>query len=846
MDDIDNNISKLIPLNIELQISKSPDEFSRQEYIITLHDFNDLDQFYNDMETPGGSLYIPSREIPVEKRRPISRNTHYRLTKDEALSIKNDPRVSDVSLSPDESGRKIHPHWVQYSSQWSFSTYVKVGEKNWGLYRHTNGYGLPSNGYPQWIDDYVYADTGDAIIAGTVITTNSGKNVDVVICDGHMNPDHPQFAVNLDGTGGSRIIQRNWFEDNPQVTGGPAGTYTYTYDSSNDDHGCHVGGTAIGNTQGWARDANIYNISPYSNALTVLDYIKYWHVNKPINPITGRQNPTIINCSWGVTYQIPIGTLSAGVYTPAKLIDYIRFRGIVYYTKNWTVYDFAFPLGITGSSLLTAQDSTIIDNSGYDYSIVPGDPWGGPIRQANTISNPTNIVISNAIIPFNNTYSWNFNGAQYVTVDDSPSIEVDTDGSPNTVGFTAEFWVYFNSAPGNATGGRMVIFSGDSVSKKYFRVSFNNTQIIITLTNDNNSERVFSYSVSVGSWYHVAFVRIDGTTILNCFVNGFKLTGVSFDFGIYAPTTLYIGKNPETNTQYFSGYISNLRLISRDLYVDSFDINILKMNKIGKPIEGIGLMVASIGSNWILYTPARYPAIEADVTDLINLGVKVVFAAGNEYTYIGLPTDDITDRYNDYVYTSEGETIYTKRGGIGSVTGSICVGAIQHLDQRAAFSNTGPRIDIWAAGWHVRSSVNNYVSPTFNSYGQISGTITDSRNTEYYEESLSGTSMAAPQVTGYLACLLETYPNLTQSEAQIYMRSTAYQDALAVLIAGTGIDEQPVDNYPGGGYSPGGGFRGILRYYYERPLNGSVFPKANYKSRPTSGVVFPRTGIKSK
>ena len=27
------------------------------------------------------------------------------------------------------------------------------------------------------------------------------------------------------------------------------------------------------------------------------DYIKVWHKNKPINPLTGRKNPTIVNCN---------------------------------------------------------------------------------------------------------------------------------------------------------------------------------------------------------------------------------------------------------------------------------------------------------------------------------------------------------------------------------------------------------------------------------------------------------------------------------------------------------------------------------------------------------------------
>ena len=55
-----------------------------REYVITLHKHEDLDSFYDDMETPGGALFIPDRAVPVFDRRLVSRNTHYKLTDEEA------------------------------------------------------------------------------------------------------------------------------------------------------------------------------------------------------------------------------------------------------------------------------------------------------------------------------------------------------------------------------------------------------------------------------------------------------------------------------------------------------------------------------------------------------------------------------------------------------------------------------------------------------------------------------------------------------------------------------------------------------------------------------------------
>ena len=299
-----------------------------REYVVTLHKHEDLGSFYDDMETPGGALFIPDRAIPVSARRPVSRNTHYRLTDEEAALIRNDHRVMAVELSIEELGLKIKPSWTQSTNFWNKSNSVSASFKNWGLLRSVEGVQRAS-----WGSDGINNASGE------INVTASGKYVDVVIVDGHMNPNHPEFAVNADGTGGSRVQQYNWFELNPTVIFDVPGTYAYTpyvdptYPDGNldgysdrttdNDHGTHVAGTAVGNTQGWARDANIYNISPYSSSPSstgyFLDYIKVWHQTKSINPITGVKNPTVTNHSYGIFFSADITTIVT-----------VRYRGTVY------------------------------------------------------------------------------------------------------------------------------------------------------------------------------------------------------------------------------------------------------------------------------------------------------------------------------------------------------------------------------------------------------------------------------------------------------------------------------------------------------------------------------------
>lgn len=266
-----------------------------EEWIVTLYNKEDLDDFYNDMETPGGNLYIPDRAVPVENRRPISRNTHYMLTEEEANQVREDPRVWDVELRKLIEGLTRPMGYKITNGDFAKNYDSTVTDLNWGLLRHSE-----ETNRLNWGDDSTPSAISDLTI------TASGKNVDVVIFDGHIDPAHPEFAVNADGSGGSRVVQENWF------THGGSGTYVYTpyvdgvsEATDDNDHGCHVAGTVAGNTMGWARDANIYNINPYSTnpngsmSSTMFDYVRAWHNQKPINSDTGRRNPTVTNHSYG-------------------------------------------------------------------------------------------------------------------------------------------------------------------------------------------------------------------------------------------------------------------------------------------------------------------------------------------------------------------------------------------------------------------------------------------------------------------------------------------------------------------------------------------------------------------
>ena len=75
--------------------------------------------------------------------------------------------------------------------------------------------------------------------------------------------------------------------------------------SAEGNHGTPCAGQTYGRTFGWAYNANKWFIDAYGsygfglNVDLYFDVMKIFHVNKPINPLYGTQDPTISSNSWG-------------------------------------------------------------------------------------------------------------------------------------------------------------------------------------------------------------------------------------------------------------------------------------------------------------------------------------------------------------------------------------------------------------------------------------------------------------------------------------------------------------------------------------------------------------------
>lgn len=298
-----------------------------KEYLVTVKDPADFDQLHAELiedRTRGHFLAqklngvdisipnIPDRPVELINYRPGSlRTAHYSLTDDEAVELAADPRVLSVDLHIKHRENVKFGILDTQRSLFDKSYTTNALFKNWGLKSCTSA-----------ADPFTNKTQLDSIYPYSL----SGKNVDIVIVDSGVTADHPEFAVNADGTGGSRVKQLDWY----LVTGLP-GTMPENHDVDDDGHGTHVAGIAAGNTCGWARQANIYSIKaitdwgiPAIDVYDVFDLIRVWHTNKPINPETGKKNPTIVNCSWGF-YSLTVGNVTE-----------FNWKGQVHSSTNFT------------------------------------------------------------------------------------------------------------------------------------------------------------------------------------------------------------------------------------------------------------------------------------------------------------------------------------------------------------------------------------------------------------------------------------------------------------------------------------------------------------------------------
>jgi hypothetical protein len=308
----------------------------KEQYIVTLHRKEDLEQFYIEMR---------QNNFYRVKKRPLSRNTHYMLTVEQANELKQDSRVLDVELLNNIKFVRRHvlnkEPYVVSGNFWKNSPIATTFDSFWHQWGHLHCAGdQVQRRKTTWGDP-----TGTEVVNDNFEAFSNGKHVDVVIVDDPISFDSGEWYSQQ--TNQTRFVQYQWFNELNSLVNSidddnqnePTGAITYGDNASTSQyHGNHVAGTTAGQFYGWAREANIYNIAvtdPWPsgqqvNSLLIFDYLRAFHRAKPVNPETGFKNPTISNHSYGgiIPFSTPTETLQLSD------LNSVVYRGVTYDPNN--------------------------------------------------------------------------------------------------------------------------------------------------------------------------------------------------------------------------------------------------------------------------------------------------------------------------------------------------------------------------------------------------------------------------------------------------------------------------------------------------------------------------------
>jgi subtilisin family serine protease len=212
------------------------------------------------------------------------------------------------------------------------------------------------------------------------------------------------------------------------------------------------------------------------------------------------------------------------------------------------------------------------------------------------------------------------------------------------------------------------------------------------------------------------------------------------------------------------------------------------------------------GAPFTYVHPRRVASVDADIEDCLDDGIILVGSAGNFAHKIDVSSgQDYNNFYNSSVNGSE---IHYHRGSTPSAVERVVnIGSVStevSLERKSFFSNTGPRVDLFAPGEAIQSSV-----PVNSNIATAAGSTPYPLNNQFSCTKISGTSMAGPQAAGVIACLLEARPTYSNEDVFAWLSENLHTGRL---------------NDSGGGFTDTASLQGAANKYLNQPYNrGKVF-----------------------
>jgi len=243
-----------------------------------------------------------------------------------------------------------------------------------------------------------------------------------------------------------------------------------------------------------------------------------------------------------------------------------------------------------------------------------------------------------------------------------------------------------------------------------------------------------------------------GAQLYSCPVNAIGSSLYWFD----AVKEFHLNKTVDPQTGYRRPTVMNMSW-GYKTYLSSITGIVFRGSNVGSTVSSsYGIKGDGIGRlNCPIY------GFESELDELHEAGVICTKSGGNQFQKLdiegGIDYNNYMTRSVGTGNISAGQPLYYNRGSSNRSTDTIVVGNMDsslynNTEATNTSSEKGPRVDVWAAGTNIISGGN-------------------SSNTTYLN--YTGTSMAAPQVAGMCALLLQMNPGMTPAQVRQWVINNA-------------------------------------------------------------------------